>query len=84
MVTFSGTPLKGQAPHSVTFVGTSDQTPVSVLWTFGDGGSDDTSWPSTVHTYTSRDKFHVTLTVRTGGDISCATTVTHNNYIQAQ
>ncbi len=40
VVTFSGSPLKNQAPLTVTFVGTSDQTPVSVLWTFGDGATD--------------------------------------------
>lgn len=83
LITFSGSPLKNQAPLTVTFIGTSDQTPTSVLWTFGDGAQ-DTSWPSTIHTYTVRDKFTVTLTVRTGDSISCATTLTHQNYVQAQ
>jgi PKD repeat protein len=84
VITFSGSPVKGQAPHNVTFVGTSDQTPTSVLWTFGDGFSDSSGWPSTIHTYTAKDKFTVTLTVNTGAAIACATTLTHQNYIQAQ
>lgn len=69
--------------QSVTFTGSSTPAPTSWLWTFGDGATDSTSWPTVSHAYTSRGKFTVTLTLRTSDDdLTCATTITKTEYVQ--
>lgn len=69
--------------QSVTFTGTSNPAPTSWLWTFGDGATDSTSWPTVSHSWSSRGRFTVTLTLRTSdSDLTCATTITKTDYVQ--
>ncbi len=82
-VSFSGNPLSGDGPYTVSFTGSSTGTPVSWTWTFGDGYSDTgPSLSSVSHTYahpSNNTQYDVSLTVNTG-DL-CATTLTKNNYV---
>ena len=57
---FSGTPLTGEKPLSVTFTDSSTNSPTSWLWDFGDGGTSTTQDPS--HNYTKAGIYTVTLT----------------------
>lgn len=71
--------------QSVTFTGTSNPAPTSWLWTFGDNSTDSTSWPTVSHSWSSKGKFTVTLTIRTTSDtkdLTCATTITKTEYVQ--
>lgn len=57
---FSGTPLSGVGPLTVTFTDASVNTPTSWLWNFGDGTTSTTQSPS--HQYTVDGYYTVTLT----------------------
>jgi Flp pilus assembly protein TadG len=82
-IDFTKTPSSpGFAPLSVTFTGTSNFTPTSVTWTFGDG-RESTAWPFAVNTYTAKGKYDVSLTVRTGESIACATTLVKADFVHA-
>jgi PKD repeat protein len=65
---FTGTPISGTIPLTVTFTDSSTGTPTGWRWTFGDIGAGNTSTlinPS--HTYTTPGNYSVTLTVSNGG-----------------
>jgi PKD repeat protein len=66
---FSGTPLSGAAPLTVTFTDESTNTPTSWAWDFGDGGTSNAQNPS--HDYTAAGTYTVTLTATNsaGSDI---------------
>jgi len=57
---FSGTPLSGVVPITVTFTDSSTNTPTSWLWDFGDGGSSTTQSPT--HEYVQSGSYTVVLT----------------------
>ena len=87
-VAFSGTPTSGNDSLPVTFTGTSNVTPISWQWDFGDGTSaTGAGTPITAtHTYTKvgngTNWFDVALTVNIGA--TCSTTTTVKNYIKVQ
>ena len=58
---FSGTPLTGTAPLTVSFTDASSGTISSRWWSFGDGGSSSETNPS--HPYTQTGVYTVSLTV---------------------
>ena len=58
---FSGSPLSGTAPLTVTFSDASSGTVDGRLWTFGDGGTSTATDPS--HTYTQTGVYTVSLAV---------------------
>jgi PKD repeat protein len=57
---FTGTPLSGKVPLSVTFNDTSSGSPATWTWDFGDGTTSPDQNP--VHTYSSAGNFTVILT----------------------
>jgi PKD repeat protein len=57
---FSGTPLVGTVPYTVTFTDASTQTPTSWAWDFGDGSTSTLQNPT--HQYTVPGTYTVTLT----------------------
>lgn len=57
---FSGTPLSGEVPITVTFTDASTNTPTSWLWDFGDGSSATTQSPT--HVYVQSGSYTVVLT----------------------
>lgn len=56
---FTGTPLSGTAPLSVTFADASTNIPTSWAWTFGDGGTSTSQNPT--HSYTTPGTYTVVL-----------------------
>jgi PKD repeat protein len=58
---FAITPARGAAPLNVTFTNTSVGSYTTSLWEFGDGWT--STLPHPTHTYTSRGKYDVRLTV---------------------
>ena len=50
---FTGTPVSGTAPLTVTFTDTSTNTPTSWTWSFGDGSSVNATAKNPIHTYTA-------------------------------
>lgn len=61
IASFTGTPLTGNAPHTVNFTDTSSGGPrTSWLWDFGDGGSSTLQNPS--HVYTAPGNYSISLT----------------------
>jgi PKD repeat protein len=61
---FTGTPTSGTPPLRVQFIDTSTGSPVSWLWSFGDGFCNLTTQQNPYHIYTSPGKYTVTLTVK--------------------
>lgn len=57
---FTGTPVTGAAPLSVTFTDASTGSPTQWLWEFGDGQTDNTQSP--VHSYAQAGTYSVRLT----------------------
>jgi PKD repeat protein len=57
---FSGTPLSGEVPLSVSFTDASTNGPTSWSWNFGDGGTSTSQNPN--HTYNNAGTYTVTLT----------------------
>ncbi len=57
---FSGSPLTGVAPLSVSFIDASSGSVTSWSWTFGDGGTSSVQSPA--HTYSSPGSYTVSLT----------------------
>ncbi|HEX5591596.1 MAG TPA: PKD domain-containing protein [Candidatus Limnocylindrales bacterium] len=78
LVDFTGTPVNGDGPLTVSFVGTSTDTPTSVVWTFGDGATDSSGSLAVSHTYTTAGTYTVRLDVTAP---SGSGTVTKSNYI---
>jgi PKD repeat protein len=54
--------------------------PTSVTWTFGDG-TESTTWPFAINTYSTKGLYDVSLTVRTGASVACATTLVKANFV---
>jgi PKD repeat protein len=76
---FTGTPLTGGAPLSVTFTDSSTGSPTTWNWTFGDiGGVNTSTSQSPSHTYTTAGTYSVNLTVSNAGG---SNTLIRNNYI---
>jgi PKD repeat protein len=76
LASFTGTPLTGTAPLTVTFTDTSTNSPTSWAWTFGDGGTSTVKNPS--HQYTTAGTYSVSLkATNTAGSNS----MTRTNYI---
>jgi len=73
---FSGTPLAGYAPLTVTFTDASTGEPVSWSWLFGDGGVSDL--PDPVHTYGVPGVYAVSLTV---ANATANDTLTRDAYV---
>jgi len=62
---FSGTPLTGEIPLTVTFTDLSTNEPTSWSWDFGDGDTSTDQNPT--HEYTTVNSFTVTLTTENAG-----------------
>lgn len=62
---FSGTPLAGTAPLTVTFTDASTNTSTSWAWTFGDGGTSTLQNPTKI--YTNAGTYDVQLTTTNSG-----------------
>jgi uncharacterized membrane protein len=75
---FTGTPLSGTPPFSVTFTDTSTNTPTSWAWDFGDGGTSTSQNPS--HSYATSGVYTVALTAT---NASGSNTMTRTAYITA-
>ena len=65
LVNFSGTPLSGNAPLSVTFADLTSPAASAWAWTFGDGGTSTAQNPT--HSYASAGSYTVALTVTVAG-----------------
>ncbi|WP_313790931.1 PKD domain-containing protein [Allomuricauda sp. SCSIO 65647] len=73
----SATPLSGQAPLEVSFIGSSstdDVAVVSYLWDFGDG--ETSTEPDPTHTFEFAGSFEVVLTVEDAEGLTDTATVT--------
>ncbi|MDO9325051.1 MAG: DUF6345 domain-containing protein [Methanoregula sp.] len=57
---FTGTPLTGPAPLTVSFMDTSTHSPIAWSWSFGDGGTSTAQNPS--HTYADTGTYTVRMT----------------------
>lgn len=75
---FSGTPLSGTAPFTVTFTDKSTHAPASWNWSFGDGNYSELQNPT--HTYEFTGTFSVALNATNDGG---SDTKTMNRYISA-
>lgn len=73
---FTGTPLTGTEPLSVTFTDSSTNTPTSWAWTFGDGGTSTAQNPS--HSYVTAGTFTVALTATNSAG---SNTLTRTGYV---
>ena len=73
---FTGSPISGKIPLSVTFTDTSIGTPTSWAWKFGDGGTATTKTAS--HTYITAGTYTVSLIATNAAG---SATATKTNYI---
>ena len=73
---FTADVLQGSAPLSVQFTDTSENSPTSWLWSFGDGGSSTLENPS--HIYATSGTYTVKLTTANSAG---SNTVTRSGYI---
>jgi PGF-pre-PGF domain-containing protein len=75
---FTGTPTSGTGPLTVAFTDTSDNSPTSWNWDFGDGSPENATDENPVHTYAGAGTYTVSLTATnaTGSD-----TITRTAYI---
>ena len=69
---FTATPVEGAAPLSVQFTDTSENTPTSWEWDFGDGATSTEQSP--VHDYQIADTYDVTLVATNDAGSGTATT----------
>jgi PKD repeat protein len=76
---FTATPTSGYAPLTVKFTDTSTGSPVTWLWSFGDGGTSTDKNPQ--HTYTNVGSYTVRLTVRNSDGSS---TMEKTNFITVE
>ena len=61
---FTGTPISGDAPLTVTFIDNSTGTqPLTYAWNFGDGSDENATIQNPVHTYRSGGNYSVSLNV---------------------
>ncbi len=75
-VSFTADVVQGAIPLTVQFTDTSENSPTSWLWSFGDGVSSTLQNPS--HTYSESGTYTVKLTAANGGG---SNTVTRSGYI---
>ena len=73
---FTGTPLTGKTPLTVTFTDTSTNSPTSWAWNFGDRGTSSLKSPS--HQYTTAGTYTVSLKATNSAGNN---TLTRTNYI---
>ena len=75
---FTADVTQGSAPLTIQFTDTSENTPTSWLWSFGDGDTSTLENPS--HTYSPGGTYTVILTAANGGG---SNTVTRSGYVTA-
>src|SRR5439155_2023787 len=75
---FSGTPTNGTAPLTVAFTDGSTGSITNRFWSFGDGGTSNTTATRVQYTYAAAGNNHVTLTVSGLGGLN---TMVRSNYI---
>jgi len=81
LASFSGTPLTGNAPITVTFTDASDVTaPTGFLWDFGDGNATGSTLQNPVHTYFAGGQYTVSETVT---NATGSNTMIRTGYIDA-
>lgn len=72
----TASPITGLAPLTVDFDGSAsgdpEEEPITYLWEFGDGATDETTTPLTSHTYTVNGDYTATLVVRDPGGLESA------------
>jgi len=68
---FTGSPISGPAPLTVSFTDTSTGAPTSWSWSFGDGGTSSSQNPS--HQYIAAGSYTVSLTATNVGGSNTAT-----------
>ena len=78
VASFTGTPLAGTAPLTVTFTDASTNSPTSWAWTFGDGGTSTAQNPS--HQYAAAGTYTVAMTATNAAG---SNTQTRTGYITA-
>lgn len=76
VASFVSTTTTGATPLSVKFVDSSQNTPTSWVWSFGDGGSSTEQNPT--HVYSIKGTYTVTMTATNAGG---SNTVTKTDYI---
>ena len=75
VVDFTGAPLSGAPPLTVSFTDASTNSPISWTWNFGDGDSTNSSLQNPVHGYANPGTYTVTLTATNAGGSNAATKV---------
>ncbi|NVN99297.1 MAG: PKD domain-containing protein [Geobacteraceae bacterium] len=75
---FTGSPVTGIVPFSVTFTDTSANHPTSWSWNFGDGGTSTSQNPT--HVYAVAGTYNVTLTATNSAG---SNSITQTSYITA-
>jgi len=75
---FTGTPITGLAPLTVTFTDQSTNTPATWNWTFSDGNGTNATDRNPVHTYLAPGTYDVSLNVTNAGG---SNNVTKSGYI---
>jgi len=75
---FTGTPLSGAVPFTVTFTDSSTSSPTSWAWTFGDGGTSTSQNPT--HSYTAGGVYTVVLVATNSAG---SNTKTRTGYVTA-
>jgi PKD repeat protein len=76
---FTGTPLNGSAPLTVTFTDLSTNGPTSWVWDFGDGNTTNSTVQNPVHTYMSGGLFNVSLNATNGNGFNVSTKIGYIN-----
>jgi PKD repeat protein len=72
VVSFTGNPLSGPVPTTVTFTNSTKGQVTTWLWDFGDGTTGSSQTPT--HVYTAPGTFSVTLTAKGPGGTASAST----------
>ena len=75
---FSGSPLSGEVPLTVTFTDTTTGDVTSYLWAYGDGITGTTSSVTHTHAYTAAGVYTVSLTAAGPGG---SDTLTRTSYV---
>lgn len=75
---FTGTPVTGPAPLSVSFTDASTNSPTSWVWNFGDGNFTGNTTQNPTHLYTSSGIYTVSLNATNAGG---SNTYSRTNYV---
>jgi PKD repeat protein len=76
---FSGKPISGIAPLTVTFSDLSSNTPTSWNWSFGDDSKENATEQNPVHTYTSAGNYTVSLNATNAAGLNITTKMNYIN-----